>query len=209
MRHLSQDKRASIVDIAYRLFVAHGYGGLTMDALATAVGGSKATLYRYFSGKEDVFKAVIMASGEALFRDLETLTPTGRDLEASLEALGMAYLTLILDARVVEVGRMVISEAMRFPELGDIFFRQGPERTAGKIAAALSDLAARHRCPGLATPAAARHFMAMCQADLYDLRLWGVARHTGRGAMESAVRAACARFLDGYRLEEERSAAHP
>ena len=41
-------------------FLDHGYGGLSMVALARACGFTQRALYYYFSNKEDAFRAMII-----------------------------------------------------------------------------------------------------------------------------------------------------
>ncbi|WP_316245473.1 TetR/AcrR family transcriptional regulator [Gordonia sp. OPL2] len=48
-----------ILDVAERLFVEHGVAAVTMRSLATAVGCSRATLYRHFPGKSEVLAAYV------------------------------------------------------------------------------------------------------------------------------------------------------
>ena len=55
-------KRQLVLDAAASLFMAHGYGAVSMDAVARAAGVSKATLYAYFSSKDQLFATII---GEA------------------------------------------------------------------------------------------------------------------------------------------------
>ncbi|MFN7052003.1 MAG: TetR/AcrR family transcriptional regulator, partial [Gemmobacter sp.] len=55
MRVLTEKKRAAIVAAAGRMFAQHGYGGTTMTHIASEAGASKATLYRYFNEKSEVF----------------------------------------------------------------------------------------------------------------------------------------------------------
>jgi AcrR family transcriptional regulator len=47
--------RQRIVARAGELFVARGYHGTSLDAIAKAVGGSRATIYQYFQSKEEIF----------------------------------------------------------------------------------------------------------------------------------------------------------
>lgn len=56
---VTQVRRLEIVDAAARLFAARGYGGTTIDAVASEVGILKGSLYHHISGKEDLLLAVI------------------------------------------------------------------------------------------------------------------------------------------------------
>lgn len=54
-----------ILDVAERMFVEQGVAAVTMRGLAEAVGCSRATLYRYYSGKSEVLAAYVeRAAGE-------------------------------------------------------------------------------------------------------------------------------------------------
>ena len=44
-------RRKAFVDAAREAFFAHGYAGTTMSSIASAVGGSKTTLWSYFPSK--------------------------------------------------------------------------------------------------------------------------------------------------------------
>jgi TetR/AcrR family transcriptional repressor of mexJK operon len=49
----------SILELATALFVKHGYDGTSMDAVATAAGVSKGTLYSRYPDKEALFRKVV------------------------------------------------------------------------------------------------------------------------------------------------------
>lgn len=51
-------RRAKVVQAAEAVFIAHGFRGTTMEAIAEASGMSKVTIYGYFRDKDAVFKAV-------------------------------------------------------------------------------------------------------------------------------------------------------
>lgn len=53
------DSRERILDEAKVLFALHGYRGLSMRAIAEAVGISKAGIYYHFRDKEDLFTAIV------------------------------------------------------------------------------------------------------------------------------------------------------
>ncbi len=64
------DMREKILETATRLFVAHGYDGISMREIAEACGLSKAGLYYHFKDKEDLFLAILYISLD----DLDTIT---------------------------------------------------------------------------------------------------------------------------------------
>ena len=58
-RRKSDSKRRAIIDGACRVFLAEGFGGANMDAVAAAARVSKMTVYRYFPSKELLFAGVV------------------------------------------------------------------------------------------------------------------------------------------------------
>ena len=62
MRVKTDQKRLAILAAAGELFREQGYSGASMAAVSERVGGSKATLYRYFQSKEDLFVTVLLES---------------------------------------------------------------------------------------------------------------------------------------------------
>lgn len=47
--------RRRLLDAAQQVFAVSGYGSATVDDIITAAGASRATFYRYFRSKEDLF----------------------------------------------------------------------------------------------------------------------------------------------------------
>src|ERR1700759_2440179 len=59
-REQSKEKRrAAIIEIAKRSFLEKGYENTSMSAIAVEMGGSKGTLWTYFTSKEELFSAVL------------------------------------------------------------------------------------------------------------------------------------------------------
>ena len=52
-------KRQAILNAATELFVARGYGAVSMDAIARAADVSKATLYAHFESKDRLFARIV------------------------------------------------------------------------------------------------------------------------------------------------------
>lgn len=54
--------KEKILTIGKRLFIQHGYHGLSMRAIAEEVGVSKAALYYHFQDKQELFLAILIQS---------------------------------------------------------------------------------------------------------------------------------------------------
>lgn len=91
----------------------HGYERTTMSAIAARLGGSKGTLYGYFSSKEELLIAtvdhVLAARGEAAFEKLES----AESLAARLTDFAHDYIALRAHRDTIALDRIVIAEAGR------------------------------------------------------------------------------------------------
>ncbi len=73
----NQDEtRDIIIKAAQEAFTRYGYRKTTMDDIAAATSKVKSAIYYYFKGKEEVFKAVIMAESEQFNREMEEALKT-------------------------------------------------------------------------------------------------------------------------------------
>jgi AcrR family transcriptional regulator len=67
--------RDEILDTAEQLMARKGYGGMSMEELASFVGISKPTLYNQFPAKDDIVRAAAMRAMERLFALIEEPQP--------------------------------------------------------------------------------------------------------------------------------------
>ena len=130
MKVMTQARRAAILEAASQLFQECGYEGASMNALASRLGGSKATLYRYFPSKEVLFDAVVRSSSTShlskAVEDLQASVGAETQLEASLLRFGETILQVMSDSTsALAVYRMVVAEAGR-SEVGELFYEAGP-----------------------------------------------------------------------------------
>jgi TetR/AcrR family transcriptional regulator, mexJK operon transcriptional repressor len=142
----TDQKRASIIEAATTLFLSDGYAGTSMDHIAAAAGVSKQTVYKHFADKERLFchvvEVLVNAASDSVYEAVHGLEVTG-DLEAELLAVARRQLELVLQPQLMQLRRLVIAEATRFPQLGKVFFDQGPRRTMDALADAFRRLAER------------------------------------------------------------------
>jgi TetR/AcrR family transcriptional repressor of mexJK operon len=129
-------KRASIVGGAKDVFLRHGFEGASMDGIAAAAGVSKMTVYRYFRSKEELFAGVIRDLCERIIdEDLERMLE--RRPEEALRGFARKMVTILFARDTIELHRIVIAESRRFPALGRLFYKSGPEACIAMLAAYL------------------------------------------------------------------------
>jgi len=69
--------RRRIIEVSLELFAEHGFFGTSVDAIAKAADISRATLYQYFPGKDEIFLELLDECGRALFRVARRIGPLG------------------------------------------------------------------------------------------------------------------------------------
>lgn len=71
--------RNRITEVSLELFGRLGFFDTSVDAIAKAAGVSRATLYQYFRGKDEIFLELLNECGSALFRVARRIGPLGPD----------------------------------------------------------------------------------------------------------------------------------
>ena len=76
-RPMDPEKRAAVLEAAKALFLARGYDGTSMDAVAQAAGVSKLTVYSHFQDKDTLFVEAVKAARRSSRRKRPTVSPSG------------------------------------------------------------------------------------------------------------------------------------
>ncbi len=119
-------KRQQVLDAAGALFIAQGYGKVSMDAVARQAQVSKATLYAYFPSKDVLFATIV---GDACRRSAQAdgnFPDDFVDVADALRQIGLGTLTFLMRDRTMAIYRLTIAESAHFPELGEAFLVAGP-----------------------------------------------------------------------------------
>jgi TetR/AcrR family transcriptional regulator, mexJK operon transcriptional repressor len=199
MRVKSEKKRNEIITIAGALFRANGYGAVSMAMIAAEVGGSKGTLYGYFSSKEELFAAFVESAGQQRWQEFIAFPQSNEGIAAKLQDLGHRYLRFLLSDEIMSVNRLVIAEAVRFPELGRIFYDNGAKSVIGVVAATLQKAAEAGELKIVDPVAAAWRFKALCEARLLEQYLWAIRDGVTDQEIMDNIEPACTIFLDSFR----------
>ena len=98
-----QATRAHLIDVATRLFAAHGYDGTSIAAVLADSGVSRGSLYHHFPGKDALFWAVLEGIAARVGAQLEEATRGARDPVAALRAECLAWIRLACDPVVQQI----------------------------------------------------------------------------------------------------------
>lgn len=197
-RALARDaRRQAILDIARESFLTDGFAATSMSAIAAKLGGSKGTLYNYFRSKEELFEAIMQEAcgGEAAAM---SAIGEGGDLHEVLHRLGLRFVRFITEAESVGVYRLVASESQRFPELGKMFWENGPRLTVAAIAGWLLPRMDSGELRRDDPERAASHLLSMFKSNLQQRVLWNVRGPLSDEEVEEHVHAVVEAFLHGY-----------
>ncbi len=137
MRTLTEERRDAIIDAGLALFQEMGYERTSMNEVAKRVGGSKATLYNYFSSKEELFETVVRRYSTLFLTEaaaeLRDSGPVPLSLEEKLTRFGEKMLSVLTsENQAMQIYRCVISEAGR-SDIGRLFFESGPKESMEKL----------------------------------------------------------------------------
>jgi TetR/AcrR family transcriptional regulator, mexJK operon transcriptional repressor len=196
-------KRRAILDAATTAFLRNGYLGTSMDEIAALAHASKQTLYKHFADKEGLFVEIVMSTVEEVsdpvYEAVLDLADTG-DIEADLGDLGRRQLAGVMHPRLLELRRLVIAEAARFPALGQTFYDLGPGRTIAALAASFERLAKRGvlQIDDPAVAAAQFNWLLMA-APLNRAMLLGSHPIPSRAELDRHADSSVAMFLAAYR----------
>lgn len=164
-------KRMAILDAAKRAIVRDGLKAISIDSIALEAGVSRQTVYNQMGDRDQLLLAVIedvtARSSASLMAVLATFPDKPDDLEAALTdfAIGlMGRCMCDIDGRALAT--LLRREAHNYPDLFQAWVDYGPGKDWPLIADRFARLA-RDGYLDLADPSvAARHFVALVNADL-------------------------------------------
>jgi AcrR family transcriptional regulator len=130
---LMMRKRDVIVSAALRAFLEEGYEGSSVNRIAEDAGVSIKTLYRHFTGKDDLFAAVMAAAcAPPKDPDGDTDAPWLKlPPDEALPMMAESYLRDVFPKDQIALYRVVARDSAHFPAIGRMYHAQIIERRLG------------------------------------------------------------------------------
>lgn len=192
-------KRQHILEVAGNMFIQHGYSAVTMEAIAEAVPVSKPTLYNHFADKKSLFEAVMNERCQGFFDAIDQVIQQGASVEQSLHTIAQVFLERIFDEDALCMHRLIVAEAINFPELGKLFYTTGPARAHAIVTNYLRDLD-RQGMLSIADPdIAAGAFLSMLKGMAHMQCLFGVKPMITEVERKQIIDNAVGLFIRGYK----------
>lgn len=166
--------RAAVVEAAHTLFLERGYGATTIEAISERADVPSATVYRLFSSKHGILKALLDAS---IVGDDENVPMADRPRVRTLLAeqdpeqqlAGFVAITAQVNARIAPLYRVLVSAAGTDADAAALLDRLTGQRQQGQRLVARSLARAGALRPGLRERDAADIIHALLSPELYRL----------------------------------------
>jgi TetR/AcrR family transcriptional regulator len=156
------DRRQQILEAALKVFSTRGFHKATIKDIAEAAGKiSPGLIYWYFKDKHDLLLSIIRERA-ALFQLIEH---PGQLMDLpppeGLAAIARAYLRTTRQPATLALFRILLSEAIQFPQVGELFYTLAASRLFDLIVRYLQHQVDLGRLRPHDTQIAARSFLGM------------------------------------------------
>ncbi len=128
-------RRRAMMDAAWKLFMQKGYTAVSLDEIIRKSGGSKASIYEFFGGKDGLFFAIIEEVTARILQDMRLPDTEGMPVRKALRQIGLALGRDILSEYGIGLYWLSVSISRKFPKVAKTFYESGP-RTAMRAVAA-------------------------------------------------------------------------
>jgi AcrR family transcriptional regulator len=178
--------RRAVLDAASALFLERGYGATTIDAISRESEVPQATVYRLFSSKQGILKALLDTSVAGDDEPVPVADrPHVRSLLSSKDPMGMlaglAAVSVAINARTAPIYRILVSAADSDSEASVLLDELSRQRQEGQGRLATSLARGGALRPGLRARDAADVIHALASPELYRLlvidRGWATERY--------------------------------
>jgi AcrR family transcriptional regulator len=190
-------RRAAFIAAARQVFLEQGYEAANMSEIVLRAGGSLSTLYSQFGDKQGLFLAMLDERVRLITASMLVELSAHTPVEEGLRRIGQQFASKLLEPEALEMYRLIIGLARKFPEIPREFVRRGPDKLRQALADYLTDrveageikLADPHRAASL--------FLEMTRSGLVTRALMDFEIRPDQQEINTAIEAVVDMFLHG------------
>lgn len=222
MKTKTEARREAILTAAKAVFEEVGFEQATMSEITARVGGSKATLYRYFDSKEALFSELVLRSAQEHDGQLADLFPKqfcttmdqdlppdamevlalldpDQEVEVSLRGFGERVIRTFFTPQKLAIRRMVIAAAGNNPEVGKTFYENGPGKGMKLMARYFEGVMKAGKLRMADPDVAAAQFRGLLDCELEERGLMNALSPLDDARVVATVARAVDTFMRAYR----------
>ena len=201
MQNKTKTRRELMLDTALELFREVGFEAASMSQIAARVGGSKTTLYNYFSSKEELLLEALLTSAKQYAEEVRQLLQESDDFSTQLHRFVYSLIKLINAPETTQILRIAISVGGT-TDIGRRFYEMGTHEPWQDIAEVLRREIERRNLPVTDTTQMAMHLRDLCQTDLIS-NLLGAGTELSDEETEKKAAYTVDVFLRAYGIDNE------
>jgi AcrR family transcriptional regulator len=190
-------RRAAFLKAAREVFLEYGYEAANMAEIVKRAGGSLSTLYGQFGGKKGLFEAMIDARVNQLTEQMHIELAQHAPLREGLRRIGEAFLRKQTQTESLDIFRLMVAQAKKFPDLADMWSKRAPEAIRKALADYLEDRAKAGEIRISNPEIAAMVFFDLVRARIQFRALLNVAYSPTEQEIKETVDRAVKVFLGG------------
>lgn len=168
MRKKTEKKKEEIIKAAEAIFKEFGFEKASMSKISSKLGGSKATLYNYFSSKEELFFEVITISNAQESDFVHKVIDSKKeivDIHKQLYEFGKRFLNFVYSKKMMEIRRLTISQS-EMTDLGKITYKNRVLKSREILSKYLEKAIEMNKLKKTDTDLAARHFFGLLESEI-------------------------------------------
>lgn len=154
-----------MIDAAWQVLQEKGCEAATLTDIIALSGGSRATLYETFGGKDGLIEAAVAERCTAFGESMQLVLDERNDPRLVLETLAQAFLAKVFSPESIRTLGIFIAEGGRFPHMIETFLRHGPRQLRSRVASYLESATRAGKLQVDDSELAAELFLSMLQGQ--------------------------------------------
>lgn len=172
----SPDAEERLLKAARKLFFEHGYESVSTEMLAAEAAMSKSTMYKLFSDKSELFRAMIIRESKRFQRRIEDVPADPEEIRNAIRGFGAALLELLEEPVIWRFEQIMIGQAERHPDIAALFYREAHLSARDNLAEMIAAAQREGLTDNRGDPARlADRLICLWKGDVHDRRQLGVA----------------------------------
>jgi AcrR family transcriptional regulator len=132
-------RKSVIAEAALELFIERGFGPVTIEDVASEVGASKQTIYRFFGDRVGLISFCLELELERVIAPMRAAANTSAPADVKLESIALEFQRLVFADRCLRIYRFVLGEVNSQPQFGQAFTALVTDTVVSMVAKVIGD----------------------------------------------------------------------